>query len=214
MRRALVVHGGWDGHEPLASTTIFADWLATQDFEVVRSASLDSYADAALMGSIDLIVQCVTMSKISKEQWQGLNTAVSAGVGLAGWHGGLCDSFREHTEYQFMTGGQWVAHPGGIVDYRVDITAWDDPITAGITSFHMQSEQYYMHTDPGNRVLATTTFTGEHAPLVAGTVMPQVWKRRWGKGKVFYSALGHVAKDFNVPEARTIMQRGLLWAAR
>ncbi len=214
MRRALVVHGGWDGHEPLASTTIFADWLATQDFEVVRSDTLDSYADAALMGSVDLIVQCVTMSKISKEQWQGLNAAVSAGVGLAGWHGGLCDSFREHTEYQFMTGGQWVAHPGGIIDYRVDVTAWDDPITAGITGFHMQSEQYYMHTDPGNRVLATTTFTGEHAPLAAGTVMPQVWKRRWGKGKVFYSALGHVAKDFNVPEARTIMQRGLLWAAR
>jgi type 1 glutamine amidotransferase len=127
----------------------------------------------------------------------------------------MCDAFRQNCTYQFMTGGQWVSHPGGIVDYVVNITAHNDPITAGLKDFKMKSEQYYMHTDPGNEVLATTTFSDQYGtPWIKGTVMPVVWKRKWGQGKVFYTSLGHVAKDFEVPEAREILRRGMLWAAR
>jgi len=134
---------------------------------------------------------------------------------MAGWHGGMCDAFRMNCTYQFMTGGQWVAHPGGIVDYTVNIKNTTDPITAGLKDFKMKSEQYFMHTDPGNEVLATTTFSdGYGTPWIAGTVMPQVWKRKWGQGRIFYSALGHVAKDFDVPEVKEIMRRGMVWAAR
>jgi type 1 glutamine amidotransferase len=125
----------------------------------------------------------------------------------------MADAFRNNTEYQFMVGGQWVAHPGNIIDYTVNISQPADPLVAGLSSFQMHSEQYYMHTDPGNEVLATTTFDGTHCEWIKGTVMPVVWKRRWGKGRVFYTSLGHVAKDFDVVEARTIMQRGLLWAS-
>ena len=57
------------------------------------------------------------------------------GVGLAGYHGGMCDAFRDATEYQFMCGDQWVAHPGGVIDYRVNITRPGDPVMAGIDSF-------------------------------------------------------------------------------
>jgi hypothetical protein len=124
------------------------------------------------------------------------------------------DAFREAVEYQFMVGGQWVAHPGNIIDYRVDITRPDDPVMQGIASFSYRSEQYYMHVDPSNEVLATTTFSGEHAPWIDGVTMPVVWKRRHGKGRVFYSSLGHQAKEFEVPEMRTILHRGMLWAAR
>ena len=128
----------------------------------------------------------------------------------------MCDAFRNNTEYQFMTGGQWVAHPGGIVDYTVNIVDREDPITRGLRDFQMKSEQYYMHTDPGNKVLATTTFSGEHGGChwIKGTVMPVVWTRMWGNGRVFYTSLGHVAKDFAVPEATEILRRGMLWAAR
>ena len=126
----------------------------------------------------------------------------------------MADSFRNSTEYQFMVGGQWVAHPGNIIDYEVHIAKPDDPITAGLHDFHMHSEQYYMHVDPLNEVLATTTFSGEYAPWIAGCVMPVVWKKRWGQGRVFYSSLGHVRRDFDVPEALEIMKRGILWASR
>ncbi|TJW72143.1 MAG: hypothetical protein E5X43_32180, partial [Mesorhizobium sp.] len=143
-----------------------------------------------------------------------LTKAVEGGVGLGGYHGGMCDAFRQATDYQFMCGGQWVAHPGNIIDYRVDITRRDDPIMNGIDDFSYRSEQYYMHVDPSNEVLATTTFSGEHASWIEGVVMPVVWKRRHGMGKVFYSALGHAAKEFAVPQMRTIFRRGLLWAAR
>ncbi len=214
MKRALMVWGGWEGHEPKQCVDIFAPFLADQGFDVRIENTLDVYTERDYMQSLSLIVQVWTMGEISPEQADGLLSAVRSGVGIAGWHGGLGDSFRNHTEYQFMVGGQWVAHPGGIVDYTVNITKPDDPIVAGLEDFKMHSEQYYMHVDPSNEVLATTTFSGEHCPWIEGVVMPVVWKRRYGEGRVFYCSLGHVAADFDVEEARTIVQRGMLWAAR
>ena len=175
--------------------------------------------DTAVFGDpsihdLSLIVPIFTMSKIERDHAINLAKAVENGVGLAGHHGGMSDAFRESVDYQFVVGGQWVAHPGNIIDYTVNITDRNDPITAGLGDFAMHSEQYYMHVDPSNEVLATTTFSGEHAPWVAGTVMPVAWKRRYGEGKVFYCSLGHVDADFEVPEARTIVERGLLWATR
>lgn len=214
-RKALIVWGGWDGHEPRQCAELWGPILQAEGFEVIVHTSLAAYQDAALMGELSLVVPIWTMGAIEREQERGLLDAVAAGVGIAGWHGGMGDSFRSNTEYQFMVGGQWVAHPDGIIDYTVEIVDPSDPVTAGLANFAMRSEQYYMHTDPGNRVLATTTFTGrQSSPWVNGTVMPVVWKRAWGAGRVFYSSLGHVARDFDVPEAREIQRRGMLWAAR
>jgi hypothetical protein len=213
-KKALMVWGGWDGHEPKQCVDIFAPFLREQGYEVEISTNLDAYLDNAKIQTLSLIVPVWTMGTITREQEAGLLEAVKNGIGIAGWHGGMGDSFRNNTEYQFMVGGQWVAHPGGVIDYDVKITNHTDMITTGLKDFHMQSEQYYMHVDPANEVLATTTFGGEHAPWIKGTVMPVVWKRLWGAGRVFYTSLGHVAKDFNVPEARTIVQRGMLWASR
>ncbi|MFN8452553.1 MAG: ThuA domain-containing protein [Anaerolineae bacterium] len=166
------------------------------------------------MQAIDLFVPDMSSTTITAEQEKALESAVKSGIGIGGWHGGMGDSFRNNPEYQFMVGGQWVAHPGNIVEYRVNIVDHDDPITAGVGDFNMRSEQYYMHVDPSNEVLATTTFSGEHASWIGGTVMPVVWKRHYGAGKVFYCSLGHQMVDFDVPEAREIIRRGLLWATR
>jgi type 1 glutamine amidotransferase len=214
MKKALFVWGGWDGHEPKQCTDIFAPILEKEGFQIEISDTLDAYLDTENLLSKNLIVQVFTMSKISNEQLKGLQSAVAAGVGFGGWHGGSGDSFRESTDYQYMVGGQWVAHPGGVIDYSVQITDHMDPVTAGLADFAMHSEQYYMHVDPSNRVLATTTFGSQIHPWISGTVMPVAWKRMWDQGKVFYTSLGHVAKDFDVPEAREIVRRGLLWAAR
>ena len=214
-KTALIVWGGWEGHEPKQCVDIFAPYLESQGFKVEISHTLDSYLDVEKLKSLDLIVQVFTMATITPEQERGLLEAVKSGVGLAGWHGGLADAFRSNTEYEFMVGGQWVAHPGGVIDYDVDITKPSDPIVKGLKkTFHMKSEQYYMQVDPVDEVLATTTFSGEFAPWIKGVVMPVVWKKHYGKGRVFYTSLGHVAADFSVPEARTIVERGMLWAAR
>lgn len=213
MKKALITWGGWDGHEPEQCALIFEKELKEAGFEVKVTDTLDIYLDKEYMKSLDLIVPVWTMSEITKEQEEGLLEAVKSGVGIGGWHGGMGDSFRKNVKYQFMVGGQWVAHPGGVIDYEVEITS-EDPIVKGVKrKFAMHSEQYYMHTDPANDVLATTTLSGEHAPWIDGTVMPVAWKRMWGKGRVFYCSLGHVAADFDVPEAREIVRRGLLWAA-
>jgi uncharacterized protein len=212
-KSALVVWGGWAPHEPKQGVDVFIPWLRQQNFDVEVSDTLDAYLDAAKLKRLDLIVQSVTMATITREQEKGLVTAVQNGVGLAGWHGGLGDSFRTSTEYQFMVGGQFVAHPGGIIDYSVQIVKKGDPITAGLSEFKVRSEQYYMQVDPANEVLATTMCSGANAPWIDGVVMPVVWKKRYGKGRVFYSSLGHVAKEFEQPEVATLMKRGILWAA-
>ncbi len=213
MREALIVWGGWSGHEPEIGAKIVQGMLEQEGFKVYVENTTEAFADPSL-ADMSLIVPIYTMSKIEKEEVDNLTKAVQAGVGLAGFHGGMCDAFRDSVAYQFMCGGQWVAHPGNVIDYRVNITRRDDPVMQGLEDFDYRSEQYYMHVDPSNEVLATTTFSGEHADWIEGVVMPVVWKRRHGKGKVFYSSLGHVMKEFEVPEMRTILQRGLLWAAR
>lgn len=213
MPSALMTWGGWEGHQPKQCVERFAPILRAHGFEVQVVNTLDVYLDADRLRAFDLIVPVWTMSKITREQEAGLLGAVRGGVNIAGWHGGLADSFRESTDFQFMVGGQWVAHPGNIIDYRVQITRPDDPIMAGLDDFTMRSEQYYLHVDPSNEVLATTTFGGDHVEWIAGTVMPVVWKRRYGAGRVFYCSLGHHASDFDVLQARTIIERGMLWAA-
>ena len=214
MKKALFVVGGWKGHTPFESAAIFAELLKQEGYEVEISDTLDAYLDVDKLRSLDLIVPTWTMDVISQEQENGLLSAIESGVGVGGWHGCMGDSFRNSPAYQFMVGGQWVAHPGNIIDYTVNLIDHDHPITAGLDDFTMHSEQYYLHVDPSNIVLASTTFSGEHTPWIADTVMPVTWTRVWGSGRVFYCSLGHVAADFDVPEAREMVRRGLLWAGR
>ena len=214
MRKAMIVWGGWVGHEPDKFAALYRQWLTEDGFDVRVETATSAFADPEI-ASYSLIVPLMTMSKIEKPEVANLCAAVRGGVGLAGHHGGMCDAFRDAVEYQFMCGGQWVAHPGGIIDYRVDVTKPDDPLMQGIAGFAYRSEQYFMHVDPSVEVLATTRFTGEHAPWTADVVMPVVWKKRYGAGRVFYSSLGHHAHEYDdVPAARTILRRGLAWAAR
>ncbi|MCC6579606.1 MAG: ThuA domain-containing protein [Phycisphaeraceae bacterium] len=218
-KHALIVFGGWTGHTPKESADVFLPLLQAKGYEVTLSETLDSYLDADLMGRMDLIIQVWTMGKITNEQWAGLEKAVRGGAGFAGFHGGIIDSFRENTGYQFMTGGQWVAHPGNSdVVYQVNLVDRQHPITRGLSDFTLdKTEQYYMHVDPGVHVLAATTFTGQYGEAdqyAAGTVMPYAWTRQWGKGKVFVAAWGHTFKDFDVAPAREIVLRGMVWATR
>jgi len=217
MRRAMILWGGWSGHDPEECAAIYRRWLHEDGFSVRMETELSALADPAL-GELDLIVPVYTMATLGKAEAQNLSDAVLAGTGLAGHHGGMTDAFRESALYNFITGGQFVAHPGSngnyTVNYTVDIVKPEDPIVAGIKSFSYSSEQYYMHVDPAIDVLATTTFSGEHAPWIEGVVMPVVWKKMYGKGRVFHSTLGHAAKEFEVREMATILRRGINWAAR
>jgi uncharacterized protein len=213
-RTALVVRGGWDGHVPVEATEAFIPFLKENGFAVTVSDSLDVYTDADLLASTDLVLQCWTMGTITKEQSAGLAAAVKAGTGLAGWHGGIVDSFRSDIHYLWMTGGQFLEHPGGQIDYEVEVTS-DDPIVAGIDRIALHTEQYWVASDGLNEVLATTTFQpGPDTAWRAPVTVPVVWKRLWGQGKVFVNTVGHTVADLEIPEIRAITERGLLWASR
>jgi type 1 glutamine amidotransferase len=216
MRKALIVWGGWDGHEPEQVAGIFAAILRQEQFEVEVSNTLEAFADAKKLMELDLIVPVWTMGEISQELVDNVSAAVQNGTGLAGCHGGMCDSFRNNVDWQFMTGGQWVAHPGNDgVTYTVEISQSTSPLVEGIEDFSVTSEQYYLHVDPAVEVLATTRFPvvdGPHA-LNKAVDMPVVWSKRWGIGRVYYNSLGHHADIVEMPQVQELMRRGLLWAA-
>jgi type 1 glutamine amidotransferase len=211
---ALIVWGGWDGHQPHVFAELCAELLRAEGLEPEIASSLDALADRERLARLSLIVPIWTMGTIEEAPLRSLLAAVEGGVGLAGFHGGMADSFREAADYQFMVGGQFVAHPDGIKDYDVHIVDPEHPLTRGLEDFTVHSEQYYMHVDPSNHVLATTTFAPQTAPWVTGTVMPVAWTRRWGDGRVFYSSIGHAPEELDVPQARELLRRGLVWAAR
>lgn len=213
-KKILVVYGGWAGHQPKFFANKISTWLKKQNANVILSDSTSIYTNEKLMSELDLVIQHITMSKITDDQLNGLLKAVKNGTGLAGCHGGLGDSFRNNTEYQYMIGGQFVKHPGGQVNYRVTIENRKDSITRGVKDFNIFSEQYYMHVDPALDVLATTTFSEKYDPWIKGVIIPVVWKKKYGKGKIFYNSIGHSKQDYNIPEVWILIKRGVIWAAK
>jgi type 1 glutamine amidotransferase len=213
-KKALIVYGGWPGHAPKETAALMGGDLTKAGFEVELSDTLDSFLDEARLKTFDLIVPHWTMDKLSGEQEGPLIKAIESGVGLGGIHGGMGDAFRGNTGYQFMTGGQFVAHPDDHKDYVVNFVKTSDPIVAGLKDFTIHSEQYYMHVDPSNEVLATTTFQSAGSPWVNGTVMPVAWKRKYGAGRVFYHSIGHAVNVLEIEQVREMTLRGLKWAAR
>jgi len=215
-KRALIVWGGWDGHQPEIVANIFAGYLKSGDVESDISDTLDSFNDLEKLKTYDLIVPIWTMGEISKEQCENVSEAIASGVGMAGCHGGMCDAFRGSVLWQFITGGNWVSHPGGDgVEHTINICDSSSPLVEGISDFTVKTEHYYLLTDPGNEVLATTDFpvVNWYHSTHKKVVMPVVWTKRWGLGRVYYNSLGHQANVFDVPEAAELMKRGLLWAA-
>lgn len=218
MARALFVWGGWDGHQPQQCTELIADRVRARGIDCDISDSLAVFDDVDSLKNYSVIVPCWTMGEIAHERVQALEGAVRNGCGLAGWHGGMGDAFRTSTDYQFMVGGQFVAHPGNIIKYTVDVANTRHPITRGLfdagkRSFRVHSEQYYMHVDPGNRVLATTTFSGKHAPWTEGVKMPVLWTRQHGQGRVAYCSVGHNTTDLGAKPVPELVTRCIIWAA-
>ncbi|WP_025678512.1 ThuA domain-containing protein, partial [Paenibacillus polymyxa] len=211
MRKALIVWGGWNGHEPEQVAAIFERILKEEGFKVEVSSTLEAYQDAEKLLGLDLIVPMWTMGQIEQELINNVSAAVQSGVGLAGCHGGMCDAFRNNVDWQFMTGGQWVAHPGNDgVEYMVNIKRGSSPLLDHIEDFQVISEQYYLHVDPAVEVLATTRFPVVPGPHSAnGPVdMPVVWTKRWGNGRVFYNSLGHHADIIEIPQVTEMMRSG------
>lgn len=212
-KKVLVVWGGWEGHKPELFASHVENWLITEKADYKINNGLDAYDDYDELIKYDLIIQSVTMDEISKEQEENLLKAVLSGVGIAGAHGGLVDSFRKNTNYQFMIGGQWVAHPGNIIKYKVKML--EDELTSGLSDFEIVSEQYYMHYDPNVKIIAETKFNDEIYPWINNVVMPIAWKKMYGKGKVFFISIGHDPDEFMVyKDGWELLTRGFMWAVR
>jgi type 1 glutamine amidotransferase len=228
-RAALVVRGGWEGHAPVAATDLFIPGLRANGYAVDIADSSDAYADGEYLAGVDLILQCYTMGSIEPQQFAGLEAAVRAGTGFAGWHGGIIDSYRNTPAYCHMVGGQFACHPAKAADECAGVpddfflphqitmlpAAREHPITAGIDDFDLSTEQYWVLTDPYNDVLATTTVPARDGdPWRRPVTSPAIWTRRWGAGKIFVITAGHSLDVLQHSSVRTVIERGLRWASR
>lgn len=216
MKQALIVWGGWDGHQPEQVAAIFKSVLEAENFKVEVSDTLEAFRDKQKLMELDLIIPLWTMGEIDQELVNNVSEAVQSGVGLAGSHGGMCDAFRKNVDWQFMTGGQWVAHPGNDgVNYTVNICNSTSPLVEGIKDFEVSTEQYYLHVDPAVEVLATTRFPVVDGPhrLNKAVDMPVAWTKRWGLGRVYYNSLGHQANIVDMEVVKEMYRRGFIWSA-
>lgn len=204
--KAWIISGGWDGHQPQQVAEILANELREEGFDVDIVHELERLRDTAALAEVDLLVPNWTMGQISKEQLSGLVQAVEAGTGIAGLHGGMGDAFRCEPAYQWIVGGQFMAHPGGQIAYDVHIIDPRHPVTQGLVDFAVTTEQYYMLIDPANEVLATTQF----GPVT----MPVAWLKTFGHGRVFYCSLGHDPEIAQMEPVRTLMRRGMVYVSR
>ena len=220
-KNILFVYGGMKGHKPAESVDLMVPKLRAEGANVKIFNKLSVYTNEKLMSETDLIIQTWTSGKITKKQFEGLQNAVMNGTGLAGWHGGLGDAFRDNLNFQFMVGGQFLSHPGGDIDHSITIIDNNDPITTGLEDFDLKkTEQYYMLIDPNIKVLAISEFEretyekpGKKENKITGSTMPVVWKKKYGKGRIFYSSIGHYLTEFKVPEVMTMQMRGFRWAS-
>ena len=217
MKRVLIVKGGlWDCHDPELESERFARIMREEGYETVVTADMKVLCDEKYLKECCLIIVNCTMGELPGGASQAISEAVASGVGLAGCHGGMCDAFRTDTHWQFMTGGLWVSHPGGHIEYEVNIIHGSSPITEGIEDFKVYTEQYYMHVDPAIEVLATSRVPVCKYYNAANKAcdMPLAWTKYWGNGRVFYSSLGHCDSFFDeYPQAELLMRRGMVWAA-
>ena len=220
-KNIICVYGGWKGHKPTEKADLIVPILRAEGANVKVFDTLSVYNNEKLMAETDLIIQIWTMGKITEKQFEGLEKAIMNGTGFAGWHGGLGDAFRDNLKYQFIVGGQFIFHPGGQIDHSIKIIDKSDPITQGLKDFNLKkTEQYYMLVDPNIKVLAISEFDREKYEKpkkkenkITGSTMPVVWKKNYGKGRIFYSSIGHHLTDFDVPEVMTIQLRGFRWAS-
>ena len=213
MKRALIVWGGLELHEPERGARLVGGWLEEAGFAVPLSNDYEALGGPDI-SSYDLVMPQVTGGELSRDASIAFCAAVENGVGVAAFHHGLATSFPGNARLRFLSGSTFASHPGDIITYRVDPLVTDDPVMAGIESFPHTSEQYFLHVDPSVDVLATTTFSGEHAWWKKDVKVPVVFKSRFGEGRVFYSALGHKPDELADPSIATILKRGMAWAAR
>jgi type 1 glutamine amidotransferase len=210
MKTILIIHGGWEGHVPQEFTAILEPELSTRGFQCTVRDSLDALLEKDLP-AFDLVQVNWTMGELPAENTKRLSEAVRAGTGLAGIHGGMGDAFRGNIDFEWMVGGHFLGHPH-VGPYAVRLSRPAHPVCHGLPArFDYESEQYYLMVDPAVEVLAETTYARPEGEVA----MPVAWTRRWGEGRVFYSALGHDPKEYRPGSpALQLALQGFEWAAR
>jgi uncharacterized protein len=208
---AWILTGGWPGHDPEGVAAWTAERLAELGLVATVVRDLDALLDEAALASLALLVPNWSMGGLSAPQERALVSAVERGLGLAGTHGGMGDAFRNSLPYQWLVGGQFVAHPGDLCPHRIIFDA-GSPLLGDLPAVDLTSERYVMLVDPAVTVHARSTIGPDSLPWLEGVQVPVAWTRRWGAGRVAYLSVGHRVDDLRIPGITTAFLRLVAWA--
>lgn len=167
---------------------------------------------------------------VDEAQKQALREWIEAGGGWVGVHGAGGDGAYAWRWYvEDLLGAQFIGHPMGpqFQDARLVVEDRGHPATAQLPESFVHNEEWYSFDRSvrakGYRVLATVDestysprlkFLGADRDLRMGGDHPVIWSHCAGKGRVFYSALGHQAKSYALPEMEHLLEGAIAWSAR
>ncbi len=208
---AWILTGGWSGHDPEGVAAWTAERLASIGIESEVVRDLDRLLDADALDALSLVVPNWTMGSLGRDAEVALVRAAERGLGLVGTHGGMGDAFRGSLDYQWLVGGQFVAHPGDVCEHRVTFDP-GSPLLGDLPAVELTTERYVMLVDPAVQVHATLTFGADPLPWLDGVRVPVAWTRRWGAGRVAYLSVGHSVDDLRVATLTTAYERLARWA--
>jgi type 1 glutamine amidotransferase len=180
-------------------TLPWLDITVSGDWNVLRWEALAPY-DLAIIYAGSRRHAC------TDEQLAGLRKFIERGGGFVPLH---FTSANANPDFLALVGASFINHPPH-GPFEVRVADPDHPITRGLPPT-MQIEDECYRSDYPDRAALHVLQTSHHTAGIDGE--PSSWVREIGRGRLFYSALGHDARSFPNPELRELLSRGIRWAA-
>ena len=145
-----------------------------------------------------------TLTKIQEEI---LLNFISSGKGFIGLHGASA-SFKNNSNYFKMLGGRFINH-GSVSKIHIRILDKEHEITQNLDNFDFRDEPYRHDFSMGKNIhiLAEAEYNAPDDP----NPEPIMWIKKYGKGRVFFCALGHRTIALKDPVFQKIIERAVKW---
>ncbi len=178
------------------------DVFLTEDYNLLLPENLKKY---------DAIVFYSVGATTSIDNINGLLNAVNGTnhnykgnpVGFVGIHGATT-SFQDNEEYKKMIGASFISHPDFGPAYNFKINK-NHIITKNIDDFQLQDELYLFNIHSEFNTLITCNYENIERPVA--------WYKQYGKGRIFYIALGHGIEQINNSNFKELVINGIKWTS-
>ncbi|RZJ69957.1 MAG: hypothetical protein EOO45_13140, partial [Flavobacterium sp.] len=179
--------------------------IITQDFfkqgiNISYTTNPDDLNDENL-GHYDALMIYANHDVITKKQEEALINFVKSGKGFVPVHSASW-CFQNSPEYIDLVGGQFKTHGTGVFTSVIKETK--NAITKGLVNFQTWDETYIHQKLAKDIQVLTVRKEGDKEE-------PYTWTKKYGKGKVFYTAYGHDERTWRNQGFLNLLRNGLIY---